>query len=578
MRFSTSIAFVVTALISRGFSSYAPVPITCPSGSLVRIATGLSDDEEAFRVARKAKADVALAAWLDKTNSGFDTACELPTVALTSSGGGYRALLIGAGLIQALDGRDSNVSTSGLYQGLTYHSALSGGAWLLSSFLANDFSTISTLVETWKPAFANGLFDPEGSNSSAVFASISVDIAAKKAAGFKGTVADAWSRLLSLQLLPGDNFGVSNTLSKIARLSSFVDHEIPYPIITALNVDLSGTSCVPPANASVWEFTPFEFGTWDPLVAAFTPTGFLGSSLSAGFPVSSNSCTTNYDNLGFVLGTSSTLFQDPTLGAAGTPPVLLSNLCTVATNTNATTDPLTAEFVQDVVSLLVEIPAITFTSAGDLFANWPNPFYNLSSAPLVSTQQNLSMVDGGESLQVNPIFPFLLPDRNVSVILVNDNDGDTATIYPNGAELRATYEAALAAGLTRMPFVPTSDVFVAQNMTFAPVFFGCGDSTTATVVWIPNAPLTPAGGAIETAQTQINVTQTESMIANGVAVMSQNDSAEWATCLGCAIMEGTGSTLPDECEACFSQYCFTEEAVEVVVEVVEVVEVVCDSE
>jgi hypothetical protein len=44
--------------------------ITCPPSSLVRIATGLSDDEEAYRVVRKTKADVALAAWLEKTNSG----------------------------------------------------------------------------------------------------------------------------------------------------------------------------------------------------------------------------------------------------------------------------------------------------------------------------------------------------------------------------------------------------------------------------------------------------------------------------------------------------------------------------
>jgi lysophospholipase len=175
MRFLISTAVVVTALVSRVLSSYAPVPTTCPSSSLIRIANGLSDAEEAFRVARKAKADLGLAAWLEKTNSGFDTTCgELPSVALTSSGGRYRALLIGAGLIQALDGRDSNVSRGGLYQGLTYHSALSGGAWLLSFFIASDYSTISDLVEIWKPAFANGLFDPEGSNSSAVFASIKV--------------------------------------------------------------------------------------------------------------------------------------------------------------------------------------------------------------------------------------------------------------------------------------------------------------------------------------------------------------------------------------------------------------------
>lgn len=557
MRFPTSTTLIVTALVSRGFATYAPISTPCPSTSLVRTATGLSDEEEAYRTARKAKADGALVDWLLKTNCGFDTSGELPAVALTSSGGGFRALLAGAGVIRAFDGRDSNVSTSGLYQGLTYHSALSGGSWLLSSIIANDFATISSLMEIWKPNFANGLFSPEGSNATAVFADIDADIALKQAAGFKGTVADAWSRLLSLQLLPGANYGAGNTLSAITSLSSFVDNEMPYPIITAMNVDLSGTSCIPPSNGSIWEFTPYEFGTWDPEVAAFTPTAYLGTSLSNGIPVSSN-CTTNYDNLGFVLGTSSTLFNDPTIGTAGSPDLLLANLCTSTATSNSTSsvDELTLKFKEDIFALLVEIPDITFTSAADLFATWPNPFYNLSSSPLVSAQENLAMVDGGESGQVNPIFPFLQPARNVSVILVNDNDGDTAAIYPDGAELYYTYLAASAAGLSRMPFVPSPDVLVAKNMSDSPVFFGCGDVSTATVVWIPNAPLTPAGGAIETAQMQINETQTESMVANGVAVGSQNDSAEWATCLGCAIMEGSGKRLPEDCAACFGKYCF----------------------
>jgi lysophospholipase len=561
MRSPTLATLVATALISGGIATYAPVSTSCPSTPLIRIATGLSDDEEAYRTARKAKADVALTNWLLKTNCEFDTSGELPAIALTSSGGGFRALLAGAGVIKAFDGRDSNVSTSGLYQGLTYHSGLSGGSWLLSSIIGNDFATISSLVEIWKPNFANGLFSPEGSNATAVFADIDVDITLKKAAGFKGTIADAWSRLLALQLLPGADHGVDNTLSAITSLSSFVDHEIPYPIITSMNVDLSGTSCIPLANGSIWEFTPYEFGTWDPEVAAFTPTAYLGTSLSNGLPTSSN-CITNYDNLGFVLGTSSTLFNDPTLAAAGSQDVLLANLCTAtstsSSNSSSPVDTLNVEFSEDIYALFVEIPDITFASAADLFATWPNPFYNFGSAPLVSAQENLAMVDGGETGQVNPIFPFLQPARNVSVILVNDNDGDTAAIYPNGAELFFTYEAALAAGLTRMPFVPSPDVLVAKNMSGSPVFFGCGDASTATVVWIPNAPLTSAGGAIETAQMQINETQTESMVANGVAVGSQNNSAEWATCLACAIMEGSGTTLPEDCTACFEKYCFAQ--------------------
>lgn len=108
-------------------SSYAPVKSTCSSKDLIRAAEGLSDSEETYRVARKAVADTALKSWLLKQNSGFSTE-NLPTVALTSSGGGYRALLVGGGVIQGLDSRDSHVSTSGLYQGLTYQAGLSGGS------------------------------------------------------------------------------------------------------------------------------------------------------------------------------------------------------------------------------------------------------------------------------------------------------------------------------------------------------------------------------------------------------------------------------------------------------------------
>ncbi len=66
-------------LIAPVIANYAPKSTTCPSISLVRDATGLSDDEETYRVARKAIADEALKSWLIKTNSGFGTD-ELPTV------------------------------------------------------------------------------------------------------------------------------------------------------------------------------------------------------------------------------------------------------------------------------------------------------------------------------------------------------------------------------------------------------------------------------------------------------------------------------------------------------------------
>lgn len=104
--------------------AYAPVPTSCPKSALIRPANGISSDEAKYYSSRKPKADAGLAAWLTKRGTfATDT---LPSVAFTSSGGGYRSLLETAGVFQALDLRDSNYRTSGVFQGLTYEAGLSG--------------------------------------------------------------------------------------------------------------------------------------------------------------------------------------------------------------------------------------------------------------------------------------------------------------------------------------------------------------------------------------------------------------------------------------------------------------------
>ncbi|RDW76914.1 hypothetical protein BP6252_04967 [Coleophoma cylindrospora] len=551
------ILVATTTLAVAVSSSYAPVPATCPSTALVRASTtSLSDDEEAYRVVRKIGADSYLRTWLLET-LGFFSAIEgdLPTIGLTSSGGGFRAMLIGAGVIQALDDRDSNSSVNGLYQALSYHSALSGGSWLLSSIASNDWPKISSLVETWKPALANGLFAPGGSDNATLYDSINEDLGNKTAAGFQTVAVDAWSRLLSWQLLPGANGGVNNALSDIPSKPRFLLRIVPYPIITAQAVDLNGTVCVPPADAAHWEFTPYEFGSWDPAVGAFTPSKYLGSSLSSGKPVNSSSCFTKYDNLGYVLGTSSALFNDPGLGTDQVYDATFANFCTIPNATATTTDTDTTALNAGVARMLT-IPNVRVQSVADLYAPWPNPFYNLASASQVSAAKTLSMVDGGESGQINPIFPMLLPARKVDVIIVNDNtDGNNN--FPSGQEIVNTYNAAKDAGMTRMPYVPPFETFRAQNLTSHPVFFGCHNDTVATIVWVPNAPFTSIGGNTSTNKMQYSEAETAAMVANGAAVMSQNNSVDWAKCLACAFIDKISATnLPSVCTGCFTQYCF----------------------
>lgn len=545
---------VATILITSCSSSYAPALTTCPTTSLVRSASsGLSDGEEAYRVSRKAKADAALEAWLRKIDPGLLAAVDckdLPAIALTSSGGGFRATLAGAGTVQALDGRESKVSTSGLYQAISYHSGLSGGSWLLASMISNDYPTITRLLDSvLKDTLSKGLFNPLG-NQAAAYNTINNDLTLKQAQGHRTTIADAWSRLISFATLPGPNGGVDNLMSQVISEPNFRSSSVPYPIILAQHVDLSGASCLPPVDAPFWEFTPFETGSWDNKISSFTPTKYLGTALSDGKPI--GACTTGYENLGFIAGTSSSLFQDPGIGFDVAEP-LLANFCQIA-DVLPLSDIARATNAA-VGALPASIPSIQLMQVSDLFASWPNPFYKLSSAPLVQSQQNLSLVDGGESGQINPIFPMLLPQRNISVIIVSDNtDGNKN--YPSGKEMHATYLAAKAAGLTRMPFVPESSVLLGRNLTSRPVFFGCGDRSKATLIWMPNHSATPGGGDTDTSQMQYSPAASKQVVVNGAAVMSQNNSKEWARCLGCAIMESASSSLPPHCQTCFTKYCF----------------------
>lgn len=456
---------------------------------------------------------------------------------MTTSGGGYRSLLTGAGVIQGLDGRDSNVSTSGLFQALTYHAGLSGGAWLLSSLAGNNYPTVSSLkTSLWEDAFKNSLLFPNGIYFLLSDAYITSDVVSKEGAGFDTTLIDPWGRLLSYQLLKGTNGGVSTTLSSVASLSNFTSYAVPFPIITSLGVKTFNGECGPGPNATTYEFNPFEFGSWDSDVSAFTQTAYLGSNLTNGVPVGTTSCVKNYDNLGYVLGTSSNTFNE---------------LCAAI--------PVDGSIQSDLEEVLQA--AHDFTSK-DVYAVYKNPFYKYSSpsgqanpANLISAQAELNLIDGGESLQNNPIFPLLQPARGIDVILVNDNSADTSDNFPNGTEILTTYVQSLNHNLTRMPFIPSVDTFISQGLNKRATFFGCDAADKITIVWIPNVNYTYASG-VSTAKLQYEKAETNGMIANGLQVSVQGGESGWATCLGCAVMQKTGGTLPGDCEACFEKHCY----------------------
>jgi lysophospholipase len=147
-------------LRKRDTSPYAPAKIQCPSqGPEIRSAAMLSANESQWLNIRRNKTITSLLDFLSRVNiSGFDAtqyihaqnASNVPTIGIAVSGGGYRALMNGAGVLAAFDNRTTNSTAKGhlggLLQSSTYLSGLSGGSWLVGSLYMQNFPPVQDIV------------------------------------------------------------------------------------------------------------------------------------------------------------------------------------------------------------------------------------------------------------------------------------------------------------------------------------------------------------------------------------------------------------------------------------------------
>lgn len=525
-------------------SPYAPSTTTCPdlSSSLIRDGnTALGPGEAAYIAGRKAKAEDALSAWLEAQAPGLGSSnrnsSSMPTLALSVSGGGWRALLTGAGAMRAMDARetDAPASTAGLLQALTYHIGVSGGAWLVGSWAGANFPTVTELGEDlWLSAFDHGLELPRGWKFLEAYADIAGDLVGKSEAGFPVNLVDAWSRLLAYQFVEGDNGGVATRLSDVAGYSNMTDFSVPMPIINSNGVNAASGQCDPLDNNTVWEYNPFEFGSWDDDVAAWIPIEYLGTAASA----NTTDCVSGFDNLGFVLGVSSNLFameacveNNPFSGATGVLQKIVEDLHVISTEVD--------------------------------FGRVPNPFKGLRSSGEETSEvfavDELYMVDGGIGLHNDPVAPLLEPARDVDVIFLSDSSADEDNL-PTGQCLidSQEYIANISRIADRLPTIPSIDTFLAQGLNKRAVFFGCDEMEAVTIVWLPNVNTTYQSN-LDTSKFQYDKDVTEGMIDNGAAVATQDGDEGWGLCLACAIMmKQEGVVLPDGCDACFEQWCYQE--------------------
>ncbi|KAK6065054.1 Lysophospholipase [Seiridium cupressi] len=554
---------------------YAPATVDCPTTRpSIRNAGNLSTTESDWLRTRRQNVLSPLTAFLSASNiTGFDAESyissnqdnltAIPNIAIAVSGGGYRALMNGAGFIAAADSRVNGSSEAngigGLLQSSTYLAGLSGGGWLVGSIYANNFSTVTALRDgspgssVW--AFDSSIFSgPEESgisivNTAEYWNDVADAVSAKRDAGYDTSITDYWGRALSYQLINATDGGPAYTFSSIAETQDFQDANQPMPILVA-DGRRPGTQIVS-LNSTVYEMNPWEVGSFDPTLFGFAPIQYVGSNFTNGSVSESGSCVNGFDQYGFVMGTSSSLFNQfilQNLSSSGIPSFLVSTL-----------DGILEDIGSD----------------DDDIADWPNPFYgyNPTGDNANVDERRMTLVDGGEDLQNIPLHPLIQPERAVDVIFAVDSSADSTYYWPNGTALRASYERSLEpiSNGTQFPAVPDAETFINLGLNQKPTFFGCdvNNFTSSThipplIIYIANTPYTTWSN-VSTYDPSYADTQRNEIIQNGynVATMGNgtlSDGANWRICVGCAIMSRTwaksGADVPSVCQDCFTQHCW----------------------
>lgn len=90
----------------------------------------------------------------------------------------------------------------------------------------------------------------------------------KSGEGFNVTLTDFWGRALSYQLINATDGGPAYTWSSVASQEFFTSGSVPMPIIIADSRAPGATDI--PDNTTIFEFNPWEFGSWDSTIYGFT--------------------------------------------------------------------------------------------------------------------------------------------------------------------------------------------------------------------------------------------------------------------------------------------------------------------
>lgn len=146
-------------------SGYAPGKSTCPDTKPeIRSGSSISSQEKKWLLSRRNETIAPIRSFLKRAGiRDFDSekylanversnsSKALPNIGIAIAGGGYRAMLGGAGALAAWDirsaGSDEGGNLGGLLQSATYISGVSSGGWLVGSLFINNFTSVQDSID-----------------------------------------------------------------------------------------------------------------------------------------------------------------------------------------------------------------------------------------------------------------------------------------------------------------------------------------------------------------------------------------------------------------------------------------------
>lgn len=385
----------------------------------------------------------------------------------------------------------------------------------------------------------------------------------KKLAGFPLCFTDYWGRAL-LQRATDKNKLLKTTslYDLINKNTRFIAREAPIPIFIA-NCRNKGM------KNFIFEFTPFEFGTWERNGQVFVKLKYLGSHIKNGI---SEKCYRNFDDIGFITATSSSIFNNVVA-------FVWTKISQSSTTIVTTVGHFAKIFGMNNINEVLEVNHQYLENNSsrmetDYAIYKPNPFFQYNKSNIstsITTDNFLYLVDGGEDGENIPLRNLIVPARAVETIFIMDSSSDHHN-FANGTKLLNVLDRMRLDGIEYFQNGNYSLFLVSKTK---PVVMGCFMEVTTPreklppiLIYYQNRDINFPSN-MSTFKATYSKAESNGMLYNGRAIFHGENIENNLTlekCLPCFILKRRldslffGEEYPhnyNSCYKCFETFCLS---------------------